>query len=103
MNDVAKLKSAIETYRAQTGTYPKASASDEGPSVGALQSFLVPAYLTSLPHDPKFATGGGDYYYVWGDNGSAYGIWINFENSGACATGVNVNEGWWRTTSRCQF
>ena len=96
-NDVAGIKKALEMYKVDEGQYPAACGADNsGCSVGALNSFLVPKYIPSIPQDPKAPSRSYDYVRGTVANDS-YAIRIYYEGIPSCKTGYNVNTGWWGT------
>jgi general secretion pathway protein G len=95
-SDVEQVRSALEMYRADNGSYPGSSTSfialsslDAGDGTGP----LVTAYMPSIPTDPK-STGATPvpYYYRVIGSGPAtyysYCICANLENESSNTCGV---------------
>ena len=68
LQDLDALKTAIETYKSATGSYPvsaTAHASVDCDSSAAALAVLVPDYMTTLPNDPS---GGENNCYLYASN-----------------------------------
>ncbi len=72
ISDLEQVRSALEMYRSDNGSYPGTSASFQ--TLSTLNASLVPTYLPSIPSDPKSSpqvvvpyyfspTGSGPPYY----------------------------------------
>lgn len=55
--DIEQVRQALETFRSENGIYP--------PQEGSMDQFLVPAYISHLPDDPK-----DNYSYAYYTNPS---------------------------------
>jgi general secretion pathway protein G len=73
--DLQQVRTALEIYRADIGTYPSVNWSD---METALQG--PPSYLTTIPTDPK----GYGYYYI--SNGTIYRLCAYMEKGGSGCT-----------------
>lgn len=86
--DVHQVRSAIELYFDDHGSFPGTAA----PSTAPIMSFLAPLYLVSLPHDPllpgctdsyngALSAGYNCYGYAWFPlaNPTRYQIWAELE------------------------
>lgn len=60
-SDVEQMRSALEMYRSDNGSYPAANSGSWGTTDG-LSAFLVPGYSPVIPSDPQSETHG--YYYT---------------------------------------
>lgn len=91
--DIVALENALSSYYRDNNEYPPVCTSGDnyGCAASYLASSLVPRYMNAIPTDPK----GGQYSYVRGTNGTAYGFLIGFEAKAQCKAGVNVSAGWW--------
>lgn len=93
--DIMSLKHALDHYYRDNNEYPAVCSGDNsGCNVSLLAAQLVPAYIPSIPTDPKIAT---PYQYIRGVPGAinSYGILITYEAQATCKAGVNVSSGWW--------
>ena len=90
-SDVSHIKTALEMYKTDNGTYPAVCGSDDiGCSVSSLSSALTPTYLSTLPSTS------GLYQYVRGPvSNDSYGIILQYKSKTTCKTGRNVSSGWW--------
>ena len=99
-SDVAGIKKALELYKTDVGNYPAVcgAGDNQGCSVSGLSSVLVPTYTNKIPQDPVSTS---SYSYVRGPAADgSYAIYIaGYETRGVCKTGVNVNTGWWNTST----
>lgn len=99
--DITKIKVALQKYYADNSTYPDVcpGGHNAGCPVSNLQLVLSP-YLDTIPHDPRWAENSSDdYQYIRGNlNTNAYGLRVNYEDSGACKTGKNIDQYWWGTS-----
>lgn len=62
-NDIEQIRSALEMYRVDKGSYPDLACSapcSTWSSASALSSLLIPDFMPSIPADP----GTGDYQYL---------------------------------------
>jgi general secretion pathway protein G len=95
--EVSNVKKVLELYMLDNGVYPPACGADNaGCSLSNLTSYLVPAYTNKIPQDPQSPTLSYDYVRGSGANNS-YAIKVQYQVSGTCKTGVEVNNGWWGT------
>ncbi|OGE86144.1 MAG: hypothetical protein A3J48_02270 [Candidatus Doudnabacteria bacterium RIFCSPHIGHO2_02_FULL_46_11] len=96
--DVRTIRTALELYYERNGHYPTYSVAGIGYPIAeafnGASPVVIPAYLGSVPKDPGNPLG-GNYEYVWADNGLNYGILIYFE-SGTCKYRTpGGGSGWW--------
>ena len=99
--DVRQLKTALEMYYNDSGSYPSV-ACGQGCGVGISSALTAPLgpYLKVIPDDPLSGNG---WQYVTGPS-NAYGLWIYYEKTAArCLSGVNLNFGWWGPIVACPF
>lgn len=76
--DVNQVRTAVELYFDDQGTYPQVSTFE------GLDAIIVPRYLTQLPEDPLGTA--GLYAYGYAYNGPVrFHIWANLEESAAGA------------------
>lgn len=99
--EIKQLKTAIEMYYLNNGSYPNYGSANIGyPINTALSPFLVSTYISQI--SPALIADGDQY--VYGTNGSSYGIHVTLENGVQCKTGSNVSTGWWGTAvPLCDF
>jgi general secretion pathway protein G len=100
---VRELKTALELYYNENGTYPSVAGDNVGTAVTNLAVPLNP-YLKTIPTDPTT----GVWQYVRAaanDPNYKYGLYIYREAAGAyCGTGMAFNPGWWGIgSSMCPF
>ena len=99
--EVKQLKTAIEAYFLDTGTYPDPSPANSGLTLTTLSPYLVTGGYISVM-SPELMSKGARY--VWGSNGTAYAISIYMEDGSRCKTGTNVNMNWWGSSvPLCDF
>ena len=104
--DVMILKSAIDEYYADKGSYPNPTCSGRGGtyecwSNEAWQLLKDQGYLQKVPTTDL---GTPNYVWLWSSN-TSYGIYVPLEDS-YCKTGKNVQNDWWgslTTTPMCNF
>lgn len=60
-SDLEQVRSALEMYRVDTGSYPGTTSTWSQMSTEL--SVLIPTYMPSIPDDPKPTTGHQYYYY----------------------------------------
>ncbi len=70
-----QVQTALELYYTDHGNYP--AASDQ--PLSFLQSYLVPAYIPSIPTDPKPGPNYGGYRYHTGGATDWYAIFLDKE------------------------
>lgn len=81
-SDVEQIRSALEMYRADTGSYPSAGSgswvvtSSTADALVGLTPDLVATYLSAIPTDPK-ASQSYMYLATNGSGGSYYGYCIS--------------------------
>ncbi len=99
--EIKQLKTAMEMYYTDNGSYPQYANANWGyPLNTALTPHLVSTYISQI--SPTLVADGDQY--VYGTNGSAYGIYVRLENNVVCKTGVNVVTNWWGTSvAICDF
>jgi general secretion pathway protein G len=99
-SDLEQIRSALEMYRADNGTYPKVCGWASRDI--KLPTYLVPNYMSAVPKDPKisdptawnYLVGPGNYFgYMYaGDacptpaNGYTYALWAQLESPSAADT-----------------
>jgi general secretion pathway protein G len=64
--DLEQIRQALETYRSEKGTYP---------ATGTWKTDLSPAYVTTIPVDPK----SGNYQYTAGTPATTYTLCASLE------------------------
>ena len=89
---VQQVKLALEFYYDTNNVYPSIGADGAGILWGGLATPLAP-YIPRIDEDPSGTTWHG-IQYVRGP-ADAYGIYMRYESTGYCKTGVNINPGWW--------
>lgn len=96
---IREVKSALELYYSDYGTYPPARtaggvALNDG-SGGVLSSTVtvdLSEYIPTAPIDPL----GGSYNYWYVRGTKSYGIRMYYESLDTwCKTGVDIHIGWW--------
>lgn len=90
--EVKQLKTAIEAYFADNGTYPTPPNANSGLTLTTLTPYLVTGGYIPVMSPQLIADGAR---YVWGSDGSAYAISVILEDDSRCKTGTNVNMNWW--------
>jgi hypothetical protein len=91
------IMAALAKYRASKGAYPLLTPLDS-PMVGLANSLVGNGYLTAIPPNP---IGSDPSRYVSVD-GTAYGLLIYLEGSGACRVEVGASKtGWWGQPPPC--
>lgn len=102
---VNAIQKALEMYKLDSGTYPNAcNSTSSGCNVFQLATYLVPAYINTVPNDPSAST---PIQYVVGSTFSGYGLLVTYEAKSRCKYlgGTNANDttnGWWGTAvPRC--
>lgn len=88
---VQQVKLALEFYYDTNNVYPTIGGDGVGIPWGGLATPLAP-YIPRIDEDPL--SGWHGIQYVRGPS-DAYGIWMRYEATGYCKTGVNINPGWW--------
>lgn len=77
LQDLQAIQSAVETYKAATGTYPKVAAANvcvgAGTGLAAASPAFTPNYMQTLPGDPSGSS--NCYKYQSDANGTEYKIW----------------------------
>ncbi len=83
VQDITQIQKAVEFYYAQNEQYPQPAGgwgvwSGSCPSYGGYDKYIlgIEAWLTAIPKDPKFNTGGQCYLY--NSNGTDYIIITHF-------------------------
>ena len=93
ISDALAIKEVLSRYYNANNEYPNVCPS--GPEYACNTSYLVTAltpYTSSLPlTDPK----GAAYQYVRATAYDSYGLYLGFEASPICKTGIKVSSGWW--------
>jgi len=97
---VQQVKLALEFYYDANNVYPSIGADGFGIPWGGLAVPLAP-YIPRIDEDPSGAAWHG-IQYVRGP-ADAYGIWMRYEATGYCKTGVNMNPGWWGAITTVPF
>jgi type II secretion system protein G len=89
VSELGELRTAIETYQIDNGTYPASSGAWGGlytcwgTASGSWIQGLVPQYIPTLPREPTGTTD-CDKHYIYASNGTDYKlIWHNAEG---CST-----------------
>ena len=96
---IREVKSALELYYSDYGTYPPARTAGgvalNNGAGGVLASTVttdLSEYISAAPVDPL----GSSYNYGYVRGTKAYGIRMYYESlDGWCKTGVAINLGWW--------
>jgi len=89
---VRQVMTALEMYYNDNNVYPSTGCEGCGIDWVGLGTPLTP-YISRISVDPS----GSSWHtiqYVRGP-ADAYGIYMRYEATGYCKTGVNVNIGWW--------
>lgn len=113
ISNIKALKTALEMYFIDNGTYPACGTAAVGNPITILGSSaptcaipLVPTYISGIA--PLLTSDGDVYFYT---NGNNYAIRVKMStltnsSSGYCKTGVNMGSNWWgdaATTPVCDF
>lgn len=94
--DIGSLKRAIVHYYHDNGEYPACTNSGSGCAVSAIAS-SIKKYMASVPlKDPQ----GSDYLYWPGTD--QYALFVSYEPSSSCKTGINMDSTWWSSTADCK-
>ena len=99
--DLKQLRTAYELYYNDNNKYPTYGAADNGyflsTALAAVSPVLVPTYIATIPVDPQAgAATANSYEYVYGGTGQDYGIYVVYENGGACKYRTSGGSaGWW--------
>lgn len=82
--DLERIRSALEIYRADCGSYPLADLSYNSPllGTGAVNCPTTNVYMSKLPSDPLNATKGYQYRYVPGSGNATYTLCTYLEHGG---------------------
>ena len=100
-SDVTQIKIALDKYYAEKSTYPIVCGGPYACVAGQLTNELAP-YLKAVPHDPKHAlNSSSDYQYVALEDGSGYGIRVQYEARDVCKSGQNMYTPWWSSIPTC--
>jgi hypothetical protein len=70
LKDLQDLKTALENYKKDTGSYPVALSLAQTGASGTLISALVPKYLTAMPIDPTKTV----YWYGYYSDGNTFTV-----------------------------
>ncbi|OGG85453.1 hypothetical protein A2392_00035 [Candidatus Kaiserbacteria bacterium RIFOXYB1_FULL_46_14] len=90
--EVKQLKTAIESYYLDNGTYPPYLSANVGYRVDtALTPYLVSTYISQI--SAQLVIDNDQYVYATG--GSGYAIRVTLSDGSQCKTGSNVSMGWW--------
>ena len=107
-SDLEQVRSALEMYRADNGSYPSVNASNLQTADNL--TALVPDYVPQLPSDPKYSSSNpsaGPFYYYQPTNGVdsggttlyyGYCICGDLENSGSNSCDSSV-----ATIANCNY
>ena len=92
--NVDQVKLALDLYLSTYNDYPSIGTDNLGYNWVGLATPLA-EYIAQIPLDPS----GLSWHmiaYVRGPSANAsYGIYMRYEQTGYCKTGVNVNPDWW--------
>jgi len=100
-SDITQIKIALDKYYAEKSTYPIVCSGPYACAADQLTTELAP-YLKVFPHDPKNAVNSaGDYQYVALEDGSGYGIRVQYEARDVCKSGQNIYMPWWSAIPIC--
>lgn len=99
ISNVKSLETAMELYYNDNNAYPRYGSENIGYNVSNLASFLVPAYISTIP---AVLVSDGDQYVWRSDSGFGLYIYTAVANS-FCRTGVNINTAWWGSPPTCNF
>lgn len=101
ISGIQQVKTALELYYDDHGYYPAGTIDNFGDYISILTTPLAP-YLSAVPSSDV-----QNLEYVRSPDGNGYGIWVHLTSTESCATGVNVNMGWWQPDSTnkglCKF
>lgn len=98
---VHTIRQALELYSYNnSGAYPNACNGTNGCDAQNLASYLTPAYLKSIPADPK--SGQTIDYVRSGGSGTGYGLKVQYETKTVCkylggTNSKDTNNSWWGT------
>lgn len=100
-SEAQSIYKAIEMYRADNGAYPLHSGgnNNQGYTLTAISSLLVPKYLPQLPADPKDPD--TTYQYVRDSGTDSFAIRIMYESRTQCRLGVNDESKTWWNAPKC--
>ena len=91
---VQQVKLALEFYYDTNNVYPSIGGDNNGYGWSGLAAPLSP-YISRIDDDPRGATW-HTIQYVRGPVGdNSYAIYMRYESTGDCKTGVNINISWW--------
>lgn len=93
--DVNQVKLALELYYNTANAYPSIGTDDVGYDWAGLGTPLTPSYIARISPDPSGASWHVIQYVRGPVGNSSYGIYMRYEQTGYCKTGVNVNMNWW--------
>ncbi len=96
--DIRQLMTALELYFNNNNVYPSIGSDGSGYNVAGLATPLS-GLIAKIPTDPS-GSSWHTYQYVRGPT-DAYGLYIRYEKTGYCKTGVNITPGWWGSISIC--
>jgi len=95
---VRQIKTALEMYFNDNNVYPSIGSDGtgydwNGPADSTGLSVPLASYISKILSDPL-----GDSWHIIQyvrSPSDAYGVYMRYEATGYCKTGVNVNMAWW--------
>jgi prepilin-type N-terminal cleavage/methylation domain-containing protein len=97
---VQQVKLALEFYFDTNNVYPSIGPDHTGIAWTGLAAPLAP-YISRIDEDPSGTTW-HTIAYVRGPT-DAYGIYMRYESTGYCKTGVNMHPAWWGPVTTVPF
>ncbi|MBI4837354.1 MAG: prepilin-type N-terminal cleavage/methylation domain-containing protein [Candidatus Portnoybacteria bacterium] len=91
--DLRQVQTALEMYFNDNNTYPSNSGVPDGTGGNwtGLETPLA-SYIPKIPDDPS----GNSWHVIqYVRVADTYGIYMRYEQTGYCKTGVSVNPYWW--------
>lgn len=85
--DLQDIRSALEIYKSDCGTYPPASALNFGTgSLSGTCNGSANVYMSKVPQDPQYSSKDYIYEYVPSSNNKTYTLCSTLENNNAAGT-----------------
>ena len=105
--DISEVQKALELYFLENQNYPHNGTvgnPNNETDISHLASFLVPAFLSSMPQDPKNFP--DNYMYVWKQDGREFGLFVPFANDGGTSCKFRSpggSQAWFSGAPDCVF
>lgn len=105
--DADQMRKALEIYFNENQFFPQPGLPNQEQDIQVLSTYLVPAFLPSIPNDPR--PNPTNYQYVHWQDGGSYGLLIPFANDGGstCAwraqSPANGNKNWFGKAPDCSY